>query len=303
MNDTYFLTICLNPVLQKTIVLSGLKENEVNRSSEYYFNAAGKGVIVSRVFIQLKERVIHLTQAGGRNRDLFLEMLNQDRIPVRWVDSGSEIRFCYTLLNMQKHTSTEIVEESVPVTPGTEEGICTLFSTLLPDCLSVIISGTKAAGFSPSLYPHLVKQAKDAGKMIVLDYRKDDLKQSIVFHPDVIKLNYKEFVSTFFPGPGKSLENKVKQKIIRLWKDYGIITVLTNGDKPVLYIEDGKVKSITPEPVVPVNTIGCGDAFTAGFTSMYFQSRDVTKAVYYGLKCARRNALHLIPGQLSYENR
>jgi 1-phosphofructokinase/tagatose 6-phosphate kinase len=199
MKDGYFLTLCLNPVLQKTIVLHGLEENKVNRSSEYYFDAAGKGVITSRVLIQLNDRVIHLTQAGGRNRDLFLEMLAREGIPVKWADSGSEIRFCYTLLNKAKHTSTEIVEEAVPVTPGTEKEICTLFSSLLPDCHTVIISGTKAAGFSPSLYPDLVKMAKEAGKITVLDYRGDDLKNSLAAHPDVIKPNYTEFISTFLP--------------------------------------------------------------------------------------------------------
>lgn len=304
MSDNYFLAICLNPVLQKTIVLPGLKENQVNRSSEYYFDAAGKGVIVSRVLVQLNEHVLHLTQAGGRNRDLFLEMLNQEGIPVSWVDSGSEIRFCYTLLNKEKHTSTEIVEEAEPVAPGTEEKICTQFSTLLPDSLSVTISGTKAAGFSETLYPRLVKEAKQAGKMIVLDYRGDDLKQSLSACPDVIKPNYTEFAATFFPGHNTGnekegeLENKVKKKMILLWKDYGIITILTNGRNPVLYLEDGKVKSVVPGQVLPVNTIGCGDAFTAGFIHMYFRSRDITKAVRHALECARRNALTLRPGQL-----
>ena len=62
----YFLTICLNPVLQKTIVLPHLYEDEVNRSREYYFDAAGKGIFVSKVLMQLGEKAVHLTQAGGR---------------------------------------------------------------------------------------------------------------------------------------------------------------------------------------------------------------------------------------------
>ncbi len=32
------LTVCLNPVLQKTLVLPKLVENQVNRSKEYYFD-------------------------------------------------------------------------------------------------------------------------------------------------------------------------------------------------------------------------------------------------------------------------
>ncbi|MBN2531773.1 MAG: tagatose-6-phosphate kinase [Spirochaetales bacterium] len=294
----YFLTVCLNPVLQKTIVLPCLKENEVNRSSEYYLDAAGKGVIVSRVLLQLKNHTLHLTQLGGRNRNLFLEMLKQEGIPVKWVNSGSEIRFCYSLLNKEKHTSTEIVEEAVPVASDTEDKICTVFNSLLPDSLSVIISGTKAPGFSQSLYPRLVKKAKQEGKMTILDYRGDDLKESIILGPEVIKPNYSEFVATFFPKDRTPDENNIKEKMIQLWKDYGITTILTNGHNDVLYVEDGNVKNVTPDPVIPVNTIGCGDAFTAGFTHMYFRSRYVTEGVNFGLECARRNALTLKPGQL-----
>ena len=35
---------------------------------------------------------------------------------------------------------------------------------------------------------------------MVLDYRKDDLLQSLPHRPDVVKPNWAEFVETFFPG-------------------------------------------------------------------------------------------------------
>jgi fructose-1-phosphate kinase PfkB-like protein len=305
MNSGYILTLCLNPVLQKTIVLPRLQENKVNRSSEYYFNVSGKGVNVSRVLRHLKVDVLHLTQAGGRNRELFLDMCRQDDIPVRWTDSGSEIRFCYTLINREHHTSTEIVEEAAPVAPGTEEKIEELFLSLLPGCCAVIISGSKAAGFSSRLYPGLVKKAKEAGKITILDYRKDDLKNSLAALPDVIKPNYTEFVATFFPGQDSGnwkdkdeLDTMVTGKIIQLWKDYGIMTILTNGENRVRYVDGGKIRSVVPQKIVPVNTIGCGDAFAAGFADVYVRSGDVTEAVHSGLECARKNALSMKPGQL-----
>jgi len=305
LSDSYFLTICLNPVLQKTIVLPCFKKNEVNRSNEYYLDAAGKGIITSRVLVQLDESVIHLTQAGGRNRELFLDMAAENKIPVRWVDSGSEIRFCYTLLDMEMNGTTEIVEEAAPVDPDTGERVYKIFSELLSDCHTVIISGTKAAGFSEGLYPQMVKDAKEAGKIVIADYREDDLVNSLPACPDVIKPNYSEFIRTFFreyqtinnENPGV-IKQKIKEKILWFYRNYKTRVILTNSDKPVYYSEDGEMKEITPEMVVPLNTTGCGDAFTAGFAVEYRITGNMTLAVRKGLECAKKNALTKRPGRL-----
>ncbi len=69
MNNDSFLTVCLNPTLQKTIVLQKLLEDEVNRTNEHFLDASRKGINVSRVLTQLGAEVIHLTQVGGRNRE------------------------------------------------------------------------------------------------------------------------------------------------------------------------------------------------------------------------------------------
>ena len=169
-----YLTVCLNPVLQKTIVLERLWENEVNRSREYYFDASGKGVNTCRVLTELGEDAILISQAGGQHKDLFLKMTEKGGVKCEWVDSHSEIRFCYTLLNKAAGTTTEIVEEAQPVAAETEYAIYTLFLKRINDAHTLIITGTKAAGFSAKLYPEMVKTAKERGIKVILDLKGDD---------------------------------------------------------------------------------------------------------------------------------
>ena len=109
MKRPRFLTVCLNPVVQKTILLSSLRENEVNRSSRHYLDAGGKGLIVSRVLAALGEESVHLTHAGGWNRKLFLSLARSGAFRVAAPHSGSEVRFCTTLVDEAVHRSTEIV--------------------------------------------------------------------------------------------------------------------------------------------------------------------------------------------------
>jgi 1-phosphofructokinase/tagatose 6-phosphate kinase len=287
-------------VIQKTIVLPDLVENQVNRSNEYYNDASGKGVNVTRVLTQLGEKVVHLTQLGGRFRDYFLSMAEQDRLNIQWVESFSEIRSCYTLLNQSRKTSTEIVEEAVPVEKGTEQRILDLYHRLLPNCAGIIISGTKAAGFSDAIFPEMVRLAKQQGKFVILDYRGKDLLNSLPFQPDIIKPNYQEFITTFFPPESAAssgeLDNLIKEKMLQIYREYKSATILTRGSREVLYVDEGAIQSIQPEKITPVNTIGCGDAFTAGVAASWLRGRELFAAIQNGLACAKWNALLLRPG-------
>jgi len=308
VSTPFFLTVCLNPVLQKTVVLPRLWENEVNRSNEYYLDASGKGINTTRILHQLGERVTHLTVAGGRNRELFAGMTRDDGLDLRFADSNSEIRFCTTLINTSKNTTTEIVEEAKPVVPGTEEQVLEMYRGLLPQFDVVIISGSKAAGFSGEIFPKMVRMAKTLDKYVALDYRGEDLLRSVSFKPDIITPNITEFAATFFDDVSLreyDAENKrlamVKEKVLDFYRESGIVTVLTRGKYGVLYLDpsgpDGPAVVETPsQEIVPRNTIGSGDAFTAGFTSAYVRGDPITTAVEQGQEYARRNAKLLRPG-------
>ena len=107
-----FLTVCMNPTLQKTLVFPSLVNDTVNRTANHRLDVSGKGINVSRVLTQLGKENCHLTQLGGILRPLFLDLSKQDGLKVEWVESSSPIRFCYTVLDRQEKSVTELVEEA-----------------------------------------------------------------------------------------------------------------------------------------------------------------------------------------------
>jgi fructose-1-phosphate kinase PfkB-like protein len=193
------LTVCLNPVIQKTLLFDGLQLDEVNRAREHRVDASGKGINVSRVLRETGRRAIHLTQAGGPTRDWFLALSAADGLELRWAESGSEIRFCYTVIDRRGGTATELVEEGRPVGEGTAQAILGLFAKALPECGALVISGTRAAGFPDGLYPEMVRRAKEAGLLVVLDLKGKDLLSCLPQRPDVVKPNLTELLGTV-PG-------------------------------------------------------------------------------------------------------
>jgi fructose-1-phosphate kinase PfkB-like protein len=238
-----------------------------------------------------------------------LELCKQDQVQVEWVESSSPIRVCCTVINKKIGTVTELVEESEPVGAGTEDLLLAAYTRLLPSVSTVIISGTKAAGFSDALIGEMVRLAKARSSppvTVILDVRGKDLLQSLPWGPDVIKPNLYEFAATFAPelvdrNEIAGDEGTVKDHIEKIWsmlyQQYHCRLVLTRGAKPVWYAENEKLKeyAVAPAPS-PCNTIGSGDAFTAGLAAALGEGAPLRDAVAEGCRCGGLNAALLRPG-------
>jgi len=301
-----FLTICLNPTIQKTLRFPSITPNTVNRTASHRLDASGKGINVTRVLTQLGKKAVHLTQLGGEFRPLFLSLCEQDGLSVEWVESNSEIRFCYTVLTENDNKVTELVEESESVTPETEKRILDKYNLLLSDLLclsapvrtsSVIMSGTKAAGYSDAVIPTMVRKAKEKGLRVILDIKGNDLIESLKYEPDVIKPNLDEFTATFKTEPNKDM-------LIELAQKHKCRIILTNGSRKIFAVEKDNYYEIDV-PVVKANsalavqnTTGCGDAFTAGFASALDEGADFTAAINEGMRCGALNAGLERPGAI-----
>lgn len=300
-----FLTVCLSPTLQKTLRFSSIVPGMVNRTEVHRLDASGKGINVSRVLGQLGEKVVHLTQLGGVMRPLFLSLCEKDSIAVEWAESGSPIRFCYTLINDFDGNVTELVEESEPVMAGTGERLLEKFEALLPGRNCLIVSGTRAAGFSDAIIPLMVQKAKKRSMTVILDIRGKDLMESLQYEPDIIKPNLYEFAQTFTPDLLKDNilsedENTVKKQIsavsMELCKRYNCRIILTRGAETVWAIEPDNFFEFDITAVKPLNTTGSGDAFTAGLACATENGTGFSASVTEGIRCGTLNALSLGPG-------
>jgi len=294
MKKSYYLAVSMNPTLQKTLIFPGFFRDTVNRTREYRLDTAGKGLNVCRVLTQLGKECCLLTSLGGFLRPQYLEFCAQDGLRVEWVECSSQIRLCYTIIDKSDRSVTELIEESERVEEGTGKKLLDKFSALVPDCSTLIISGTKAAGFSDEIVPEMVRQARAAGSRIILDVCGKDLLNSLPHKPDVIKPNLYEFVSTFAPdliskNSIQGDEGEVKKRVGAIWAElhekYNCALVLTRGADSVWYAEKGELFEFNFKAVEPVNTIGSGDAFTAGFAAALEQGAPFREAVAEGVRC------------------
>lgn len=298
MKKNGILVIGLNPVMQRTLILDHLHEGEVNRTSSHRMDISGKGMNVARVLTELKAPVTHISHAGGVYREIFLDMARAEGIKPLLADSMIEIRQCHTLINLEYNIATEIVEESGSVAHDTENCVRKLFLQSIEHADIMTISGTKAAGYSDTLIPWMVSEATNRGKVVILDVRGRDLIDALPYKPTIIKVNMREFMETF----GSERMEAVEDHMTRLEEDEGITTILTRGKDPVVVRHDGTIKLFPVEPIVPVNPIGSGDAFTAGLAYGMHLRLPFEKTITFGIACGRENALNLRPGTITGNN-
>lgn len=297
------LAVCLNPVIQNTLVFDSVKLDHVNRAAQHRVDASGKGVNVARVLTQLGQPCVHATHAGGQNRDWFLAMCQKDRLDVRWVDSGSDIRICTTVIDLSAGTATELVQEAHAVQPGTEADFMHLFDMLLPSSAMLVVSGTKAPGYSDGIIPWMVERASIHGIPAILDIKGQDLLACLRWRPLLVKPNIHETLATW------PLEHTCKSaEVLRahiaaiaaaLKIRYGTELVVTRGKEPIWFNEGGQPAE---EPIMPaktINPIGSGDSFTAGVAYVMLNGGSLREAVWEGARLGARNAENLKVGSLN----
>jgi tagatose 6-phosphate kinase len=300
-----YLAVCLNPVIQNTLVFGALAKGEVNRTKEYRLDASGKGINTARILTQMGRDATHLTQLGGPTRDWFLAMCLADGLRVCWAESNSDIRICTTVIDRADGSATELVEEALPVGAGTAERLHELYGQELAGCDAVLFSGTSAAGFNDDMMPSMVRLAAEAGKKIFLDISGRALVASLPFRPIVAKPNLEELLRTYVSGRAATTrgdEDAVHHFVAGIGAEYagkwGAHLVVTRGAKSTLYW-DGKGLCECPVPrIEALNPIGSGDAFMAGLAASLTEGASLKEAVAEGTRLGVCNASLLKPGSI-----
>lgn len=300
-----FLVVGLNPVIQKTLSVESFREDQVNGIRWSRTDVAGQGANTTRILHQLGEYAVNLCQIGDDDGHLFLSLTRAEGLSVEAIAAPGGIRNCHTILDEGTGEITELVEEGIPVTPDVERLLRLRFLKLMPHFEWVILTGSKAPGFSDQILPDMVEEARRGGKRVGLDIRGSDLKNSLPHHPDLVKINVPELVATFFTGRRVSEhdidaedEELIRDTLSSLSREHRTVFAVTHGKNPSFLAVAGDVQRVSTQVVAVKNTIGCGDSATAGTAAGLHRGNSPVDALLLGHDCAARNAQVYKPGSL-----
>ena len=294
------LVVCLSPAFQSTYDFTSFNPNEVNRSASHTLHASGKGVNVSRVLSSVGLDNKSLTILGGERTEEYLRYCREEGVDLAYVDTGKDIRTCTTIIDYEKHESTELVEEAPEVGEDIEGKVLELYTNEISKHDAVVITGSVPKGFSDSIFAEMTRIAAEKGRIVVLDCRGNLLRKALLQKPTIIKPNISEFMATFYPerqvlehDETEDLFDLVERKARDIYREYGTRVIITRGEKSTWAYDGERLTEVTIDekfdgPII--NTIGCGDTFTSIFLFHLILGYSYEVSITRGMVAASKRA-------------
>src|SRR5579859_1472494 len=138
--ESMILCVNLNSAIDKTVVVSPFRINEIHRPTQVVAIPGGKGCNVARALKTLGEAPTIAGFVGGFAGQFIEARLSDEGQRTIFVRTDSESRTCLTIVDPDNHTSTEIYENGDTVAAEKVEEFKQLFTTIVGNYRMVALS-------------------------------------------------------------------------------------------------------------------------------------------------------------------
>lgn len=286
----------LTPAWQQILLFDAFCAGEVNRAREALWCASGKVLNVGIALGHLGGASKTLCLVGGSTGNMIRQEFQAASFPARWVESRTPTRVCTTLLDKQASQTTELVENSAPVSPDELSEFCAAYAEEAKNATVVVLSGSLPNGTPPTFYRELLKSTPCQA---VLDIRGAELREALECRPFLVKPNREELGRTV----GRPLsDDAALVAAMKQLNETGAEWVVISQGRNSVFVTSKEVTAQLQPPEGPVvNPIGCGDSMAAGIAWALDQKMNVLDAVRFGMAAASDNLSQLLPARLNLE--
>jgi 1-phosphofructokinase family hexose kinase len=290
------LVVGHNSTWQKTCLLARLQRGEVNRVATVLFSAAGKGSNPPRVLKMLGLESLILGYAGGENGARFRRALEEEGLAHDLQAIRGETRLCTTLVE-EDGTVTELIDPAPAVSSGEREGMRRRFERHLPRADLLLVGGTTVEGETDDCYRRYVEEAHRRGIPVLLDSFHRHGRLALEASPEILKINLRELEELC----GRPLAEPAERRraYLDLAERFGLRwIVITLGPAGVEGWDGRRLLRAVPPAVAVRNTIGSGDAVSAGVARGFLRGRGLAGTLRAAAALGTANCLTPIPGQV-----
>lgn len=257
------LCITLNPALDMTIAVDGLKIGEVNRATNAQLDAAGKALNSAQVLADLGIDCVASGFLGKENDAPFIKLFADRRTPAaiedQFVRVDGQTR---TNIKLVDHgTTTDVNGKGFWVTDADKAKLLQKISHLSASCDAVLIAGSLPQGFEAADFRQLIDAVMAVNPKLAVDVSGEALKVAITYPLWLIKPNSDELTEAFglacqTPDEQRALLAAVGARIEHV--------VISMGEKGVHWFAPEASYHATPPKVMVKSTVGAGDTLVAG---------------------------------------
>lgn len=251
-------TVTFNPSIDYIMFADDFELNGLNRATETFKFAGGKGINVSRVLKTLNVPSTALGFAGGFPGQFIDDTLKKAGIQTDFIEIDEDTR-----INVKLKTGDE-TEINAPG-PNISQ---TQFENLLRQLKQtskkdiVVVAGSIPKSVPKNAYEQIAKIIKQTGARLVVDAEKDLVESVLKYNPLFIKPNKHELEVMF--DTSINSDEDVIHYAQEIMKQGASSVIVSLGGEGAIYVDHKhSLKASVPHGQV-VNTVGSGDSTVAG---------------------------------------
>jgi len=180
-------TITLNPSLDRTITVHGLRVNESNRWTNLRYYAGGKGIDVSRAIHEMGGTTIAYGFIGGDGGRTLEILLDEEGVPFSFTPVEQETRTNFIITDTRTFQQTIINAPGPHISKKELERFLEKLRRIYPHPDLMVVSGSVPPGVPANIYYDIVLGAKGYGVRTILDAEGQWLEEGIKAKPYLIK--------------------------------------------------------------------------------------------------------------------
>ncbi len=255
-------TVTLNPSLDRTLTVSGLRVGELNRAHRVRLDLSGKGINVSRLLRRLgiPSRVIGFV--GGSTGRAIQDGLTAEGFETIFIEVIGETRQNITILDEATGACTKINEPGASVGPDDLAAMLALIREAATEGDLWVFSGSLPPGAPTDFYAQLIALVQGRGGRAFLDTSGEALRAGLSARPYAIKPNSEEAGELLGAAITDNAGHLAAAR--RLQAAGPALVCLTRGADGLVLAYKEALLLVPPLPVTVRSPIGAGDAALAG---------------------------------------
>jgi 1-phosphofructokinase family hexose kinase len=282
------LSITLNPSVDRSVFIEGLKVHDTNRVVRTETDAGGKGINLSRIVREMGAETRAAAFLGGGPGAFVESVLKTEGVPLSAIWVSSETRLNVSVEDGSGMPPTTFNERGPEISAVNLKAMLALCSELAPRARWACLGGSIPPGVPVSIYADLTEMFQSAGCLVVVDADGEAMKLALEAKPDLVKPNQDE-AARLVGSPIDSLDQAldVAAQLGQLGVSYAMVSMGATG--AVLVTENDRWIGHAPQ-MAARSTIGSGDSLIGGFLASLTLGRTVEESFQWGLACGSATA-------------
>lgn len=278
------ITLTVNPTIDKSTTVSGIKPNSKLRCSDPVYEAGGGGINVSRVLHKLGGTSLCMYMAGGATGKQLQDMLVELELPQHIIPIAGRVRENLSVSDITNNTQYRFGMPGPIVTKSEWKNTLKQLEGILSKGDFLVASGSLCPGMPIDFYAQVSKISKRKKAIFILDTSGDALLKGAEAGVYLLKPNLGELAKLCGVKTISFLELESVAKAF-LKNNPCEVLVVSLGAQGAIMITDEIVEYIAAPLVFQKSTIGAGDSMVAGMVYSLAKGKSLSEMAKYGVAC------------------